>query len=134
MSNISEFLYEIFAAILFCIGISFAISLFNSSTAQSSTVTQLTSTKENVAESEDGYQGDNLVDGATVISNIMATGGTISTYVDGTELSMNMIVDCVNSKDSSRIANFVDISGTYLVTYTEDPGSKLVKAVSYTKQ
>lgn len=134
MSNISEYLYEVFAAILFCVGITFALNLFNSSTAQNNAATQLTTVKENVAESEDGYQGDNLVDGATVITNIMATGGTIPTYVDDVEIPQATIADCADSKDPSRIANFVETSGTYLVTYTEDPDSKLVKAVKYTKQ
>lgn len=134
MSNISEFIYEIIAALVFCSGIAFAINLYNTGTQQLNTTTQINAAKENVAESVDGYQGDNLIDGATVITNIMADGGETKTIVDGSEISRDTIVGCVEEKDTTALKNVIDADATYLVTYTEDEDSSGIKAVNYEKK
>lgn len=134
MSNISEYLYEIFAAILFCFGITFAISLYNSSTQQSEAVTQQSTVRENVTESEYGYNGDDIISGSTVIANIMADAGSTRTYIDGIEIPKDTIISCVENKDPALLMLSVDADAEYQISYTEDADSNEVQAVSYTKE
>lgn len=134
MSNISEYLYEVFAAILFCFGITFAISLYNTSTQQSETVTQQDAVRENIAESEYGYIGEDIVTGSTVIANIMADAGNTRTYVDGVEISKETILSCVEGKDPSLLMVSIDTDAKYKISYTEDSKSNGVQGVTYTKQ
>lgn len=134
MSNISEHLYEVFAAILFCFGIAFAISLYTTSMKQSEIVARQEAVRENIAESEDGYQGDNLVSGSTVVANIMADAGSTKTYVDDVEIPKETILDCVEENNPSLLMVSIDPDAEYKISYTEDPESSGVLGVTYTKQ
>lgn len=94
---------------------------------------QQNTAKENIAESTDGYEGNDLISGSTVVANIMADAGETKTIVDGVEIPKELIARCVESKNPSILMQSVDTSAVYQISYTENSDGNDVQAVIYTK-
>lgn len=138
MENLSEYIYEIVAVVILCLGLGVFYNISTSATTASTNVTQETRNKTNVKEGDYGYTGSNIVPASSVYCDIVANNGETAIIIHDasgrdTEVAKADIENAQLKNDASYITKYLNMSGNYLKEYVNASNGQAT-IVRYTEQ
>lgn len=138
MENLSEYIYEIVAVVILCLGLGVFYNISTSATTASTNVTQETRNKTNVKEGDYGYTGSNIVSASSVYCDIVANNGETAIIIHDasgrdTEVAKADIENAQLKNDASYITKYLNMSKSYLKEYVNASNGQAT-IVRYTEQ
>lgn len=132
MDTIGEFMHEIAAVIIFCSAMALLIFLTNSSYTGNDSVAQATEQRVNIKESAAGFSESVTVDGATVVTDIIANAEQYpnATYKIDAYVVPSTTISMIAEKSKKDGVSYTDKIKTDLMAHVTST-SQYDKSFSY---